>query len=161
MTDLLYQAFLDNENELVADIMRQLKHSTAKHYVEIEQDMLHLRIQKLVANFAISLRDRPGRFVAYIEEMAEERIAEGYVLNEILMALRILEERAWRVAIEDMPRPAQITAISRVTGTVGAAKDKLANIYIRHLERAEQEALVWQRRYEELAATHATAQTRA
>lgn len=152
MISPLCQLFLDAENELVHDIMGQLRQSTAQHYLDLEWDELHRRVQKLVAHFEIAMKEKPGSFGDYIEALAHERIAEGFFLNEVLTALRILEERCWRVAAESLSPQALVPCLARVTGTIGAAKDRLANVYVHHLEKAEDEALLWQRRYEELAA---------
>ncbi len=150
MTDCLYQLLLECENEFVNDIMTHLRQSTASHYVAEDYDRLQRRVQKLVAYFVMSMREHPDRFVDYVAEMARERIAEGYTLQEILLALRLLEEKAWRLTIESLVQPALVPALCRVTGTVGAAKDGLAGIYLGHLEQTAQAAQTWQRRCQEL-----------
>jgi len=132
MSDLLYRAFLENESMLVDDIMKQLRNSTSRHYQELEWDVLRRRVQSLVAYFLISLREKPGRFVDYVAELAAERCAEGYCLEEVLQALRILEEKAWIITIEAVPVEGQVRSLSRVTGTVGAAKDRMAVYYVEH-----------------------------
>jgi hypothetical protein len=152
MLSPLCQLYLEAENELVHDIMCQLRQSTARHYAELEEHELHRRVQKLVAHFEISLRERPAVFSDYVGTIVEERIAEGFVLAEILTSMRILEEKCWQVAAESLAPRALVPCLARVTGTIGAAKDRLAEQYVRHLEKAEDEALLWQRRYEELAA---------
>jgi len=152
MNDCLYQLLLDSENEFVNDILTHLRQSTARHYLAEDQDRLHRRVQKLVAHFVMSVHEYPDRFVAYVADMARERIAEGYALQEILMALRILEEKAWRLTIESLVQPALVPALCRVTGTIGAAKDELAAVYLGHLEHAEQAAQLWQSRCEDLEA---------
>jgi len=142
MSDLIYRVFLDNEADLVNDIIHQLKQSTSRHYMALEWDVLLRRVESMVAYFLISLRGTPDQFVRYASEMAEERIAEGYSINEILMVLGILEEKSWAIIVEGMPREGQVRCLSRVTGTIGAVKEKLPGIYVAHLEKLEQEAAV-------------------
>jgi len=137
MSDLLYRVFLENEAELVNDILSQLKHSTSPHYQEMEWDVLMRRVESLVAYFIIFLRETPDQFIEYVAKMGEERIAEGYCIAEVLMALRILEEKAWVVIVQNVPHQGQIRSLSRVTGAIGAAKDLLAHLYVSHLEEAE------------------------
>jgi hypothetical protein len=137
MSDLLYRVFLEHEAELVEDVLGQLKHSTSPHYRDMEWHDLLRRVESLVAFFIISLRETPAQFIKYITEIGEERICEGYCIAEVLMALRILEENAWIIVVQNIPPQGQIRSLSRVTGTIGAAKDKMAQVYVAHLEAEE------------------------
>jgi hypothetical protein len=142
MSDLLYRALLDRETELVNEIHRQLKHSTSQHYMDMDWEVLLRRVESMVAYFLMSVRESPDLFIKYINEAVEERIDEGFRLAEILMALRILEEKVWLVCVEDVPLPGRTSALARVTGTIGAAKDRLAVVYVERAEREEADALV-------------------
>lgn len=137
MSDLLYRVLLDHEAELVNEIHRQLVHSTARHYKELEWDILLRRVESLVAFFMMSVRETPDLFFNYIAQAVEERIEEGFRLAEILMAMRILEEKIWLVIVEDVPLPGRTAALARVTGIIGAAKDRLAVSYLDHSAREE------------------------
>jgi len=137
MSDLLYRVFLEHEAELVNDIVGQLKHSTCPHYRDMEWNELQHRVDSLVAYFIISLRETPGPFIKYVAEIAEQRIGEGFFISEVLMALRVLEEKGWVLIVQTIPQQGQIRSLSRVTGTIGAAKDRLAQIYVSSLEKTE------------------------
>lgn len=134
MSDYLYKIFHESEKDLVDDVIHQLRHSTSPHYMEIESNILQERVESLVAFFLLSLKKKPDPFVKYVAEMASERIAEGFSINECLMALRILEERSWLLVAQFVPQQGLMKALSRVTGNVGAAKDQLAHVYVAHLE---------------------------
>lgn len=134
MSEYLYKIFHDCEKDLVNDIIHQLRHSTSPHYLEIESDILQQRVETLVAFFLLSLKETPDHFVKYVAELATERIAEGFSINECLMALRILEEKSWLLVAQFVPQQGLVKSLSRVTGTVGAAKDELAHVYVAHLE---------------------------
>ena len=138
MSGYLYKIFQESESSLVDDVVQQLRHSTAPHYLEIESGLLQQRIETLVAFFLLSLKETPDKFVKYVAEMASERIAEGFSINECLMALRILEEKSWLLVAQFVPQQGLVKSLSRVTGTVGAAKDQLAHVYVSHLEEAEE-----------------------
>jgi hypothetical protein len=140
MSDLLYRVLLDREAELVNDIQRQLRHSTSRNYQHLEWETLLRRVESLVAYFLMSLRESPDMFTDYIAMMTRERISEGFYLREILMALRILEEKVWVITVEDVPREGQIAALARVTGTVGAAKDSISEIYLARADAADSRA---------------------
>lgn len=139
MSDLLYRVVLEREMELVNEIHRQLVHSTAQHYKDLEWEILLRRVESLVAYFLMSVRETPDLFINYIAEAVEERIAEGFRLAEILMAMRILEEKVWLVIVEDIPLPGRTSALAKVTGTIGAAKDLLAVSYVKHTAKEEAE----------------------
>jgi hypothetical protein len=131
MAEDLYRALLEHETELVDGVIHELKHSTARVYVEMEWETLHRRIEALVAHLLVSIRESPVAFINYVAEIADTRLAEGCPLEEILLALRVLEEKVWIMTTGVMPLENQIEALCRITGTVGAAKDRLAAIYVR------------------------------
>jgi len=137
MSEQLHQVFVGNEKDLVRDVMQQLKHSTSPHYTELEWDVLHQRVESLVAYFLISLNETPEQFTNYIAGIAEERFVENYSITECLSALRILEEKAWIIIVRDIPQQDVIRALSRATGTIGAAKDLMAKVYVEHLEHEQ------------------------
>ena len=139
MSDLLYRALLGREAELVNEIHRQLIHSTAQHYKDLDYEVLLHRVESLVAYFLMSLRETPDLFTKYIDKVTEERIGEGFRLAETLMAMRILEEKIWLVIVEDIPLPGRTAALARVTGTIGAAKDRLAVAYVAHQQKQEKD----------------------
>ena len=137
MSEQLHRVFVENEKDLVRDVMQQLKHSTSPHYTELEWDVLHQRVESLVAYFLVSLNETPDQFISYIGGIAEERIVENYSITECLSALRILEEKAWLIIVREVPQQDLIRALSRVTGTIGAAKDLMAKVYVDHLEHEQ------------------------
>ena len=140
MSDLLYRVLLAREDELVNEIHRQILHSTAQHYKDLDWTILLHRIESLVAYFLMSVRETPGVFVDYVAEMSEERIAEGFRLAETLMIMRLLEEKVWLIVVEDISLPGRTAALARVTGIIGAAKDRMAVSYVEHTARHEDAA---------------------
>ncbi len=139
MSIVLYELIGPHEQDLVDHLVRCLKSSTWPHYQEIDVDLLIDRSARLVEVFLVSLDEDPGAFVAYVRGIAEERIAEGYLLHEIVGALGVLERKAWQIVTAELPPQDQVVHLSRVSGTVGAAKNALARIYLNHKEIAEAE----------------------
>ena len=135
MSDLLYRVMLNREPELVDEIHHQLMHSNALHYKNMGDKLLLHRVESLVAHFIVSLRENQDHFINYVSEIASERIHEGFRLAETLMSMRILEERLWLITVEDMPMDGRVQALARVTNTIGAAKDQLAEVYVENAER--------------------------
>lgn len=149
MSELLYRAFLERETELVNNTLQRLKSSTSQKYMEMDWESLLHRVESLVNYFMLSFRTRPGQFVDYIAEIAEARIEADYRLQEILMALRILEELSWEITVDAVPLEEQVRLLARVTGTIGAAKDRLAEIYVEHMEKEAAAARDSRRRFDE------------
>jgi hypothetical protein len=117
----------------------------------MEDILLRGRAGDLVQSFLRSIKEKPALFLAYLTGIVENRISEGVFLHEIQTVLQILEEKAWWLVVDDVPMADQVRGLSRITGTIGAAKDQIAHIYLRHLERAELRAAVLQRCLDEQA----------
>jgi hypothetical protein len=102
--------------------------------------LLWRRAERLVAAFLRSVESQPSVFIAHVDAVAEARMAEGVFLHEMQMALQILEETAWRLVVESAVPAEQIRCLGQVTCVIGAAKDRLAQLYLQRLERAESAA---------------------
>lgn len=151
MSRVLYEVLLKNRTELINSVICRLNNSGALHYQRIDAEDLHRRAENLVGAFLASIDERPAVFTTYLELVANERIAEGVLLHEIQIALQILEEKAWRLVVDLMPQVEQVHCLSRITGTIGAAKDQLAHIYLQHLEQVESRVVLLQQQLDELA----------
>jgi hypothetical protein len=137
-----------HRDELATTLVDQLRKSQATHYRTLDAEKLRERADRLVAAFAAALAARPEVFVRYLGEIANERIDEGFFLNEMQTALNYLEEKTWQLVVETLPRETQIQHLSRVTATIGAAKDHLAQIYLQRKQRAEDRMIELEERLE-------------
>lgn len=151
MSNCINEVLLRNKAVLSEAIIARLKTSGAVHYRAMDRDVLHSRIDNLVDTFLKAMNKRPGMFVTYLKQIAEDRISEGVFLHEIQVVLQILEEKSWRLVLENIPQSDQVRCLSQITGTVGAAKDQLAHTYLQHLEKAEKDAALLKCRLDELA----------
>jgi hypothetical protein len=138
-------------DEIVERVTDRLKSSTAPHYREMERGALEKRVGKLVDALVESAERGPATFVGYVQKLAAERIDEGYGLDEIQLALGIMEERAWQLVTERVPPPLQVRELAWITSTVGQAQDHLARVFLRHMERAELRLARLERRVQALA----------
>lgn len=127
----------ERREELAETLHKRLKASDAPNYRKADSQELRARSEQLVDAFLGSARGDSAPFVAYIERLTEERIAEGFFLPEIQLALSILEEQAWQLAVESSSITSLVPHLSLVTTTIGRAKDRLAQIFLEHKERAE------------------------
>lgn len=134
MSERLYTALLEQEKDLVQEVVNELHGSTAEAYAEMDLLTLNKRVEALVSHLLKAIRDCPVEFVRYIAEIAEARIAESFMLEEILLALRVLEEKVWLKTTSVMELEDQIMSLQRISSTIGGAKDRLAVIYVRRAE---------------------------
>ncbi len=100
------------------------------HYGEIDLSRLRQRVDRFVDAFLESTTGEPLAFVRFIERLAEERIAEGYYLEEIQRVLNLLWQHSWQAVVENATDDARLEGLEVVSRTVGAAKDELARIYL-------------------------------
>jgi hypothetical protein len=143
MSQALLQTLQGQRGDLVETVTQRLRKSTATHYQNLDPNLLHDRAARLVDTFLKSLASAPGDFGRYIHDITEERISEGFFLQEIQTALNILEEKAWQIAVAAAARAAAADLgrdLALISGTIGAAKDQLALVYLEHKERAESRA---------------------
>jgi hypothetical protein len=137
MANTLYEMMLPQRTTLTDTIVRRLRHFNASHYQKMDTGVLKNRIDKLVNSFLQSLEDNPLIFVEYMREIMEQRISEGVLLSEIQIVLDMMEEKTWQLVTSRVPLEDQIKYLSRVTGTIGVAKDQVAQIYLKNVEKTE------------------------
>jgi hypothetical protein len=150
MSNCINEVLLRNKAVLSETIIARLKTSGAVHYQAMDRNILQSRIDNLVDTFLKAMNKRPGVFVTYLKQIAEDRISEGVFLHEIQVVMQILEEKSWRLVVENIPQSDQVRCLSQITGTIGAAKDQLAHIYLQHLEKAEKDAAFLKWRLDEM-----------
>jgi hypothetical protein len=146
---LIAEVFENRSDEIAARLAALLKSSNGHHYREPSLAAVTARARGLVEAFVASVARTPGRLAAHLEDIAASRVDGGFYLGEFPGALNLLEETAWRLVVDEVPPEHQIEALSRVTSAVGAAKDRLARVYLERALRAETEAGQLRRRLDD------------
>lgn len=95
------------------------------------------RVAELVHAFLTALQDGHEIFFRHVEAVTQARIDEGALLHELQEELQVLEARTWGYIVESIPQADQVRCLGQVTMTIGAAKDHIAQVYMRHMEMAE------------------------
>ena len=132
-------------------VCARVRSGSGPHYREVEPELLRTRCTQLVEAFADSAAGDASAFVAYIRRIAEERLGEGYHLEEIQAVLGILEEQLWQLCERRFAeRASLLAALRRTSSIVGLAKDQLACVYLEHKRRADARVDQLQRRIDEL-----------
>lgn len=148
----LHALMVRHEQDLADTECDRLRRSDLPHYRTLDPDRLQERCRGLVAAFVASLAGRPTLLGDYLEKVAADRVDEGYFLQEVQNALNFLEERGWQIVAAETPAPDQVAQLGVVTQTIGAAKDRLARVYLERQRRAESRARDLQARLDELFA---------
>ena len=127
---------------LAAGLEASLLAHDAPHYRAAPEDQRRERVAMLVAAFLEAVRaGGPAPFVAHVRRIAGERVAEGYLLREIQLALSSLEAQAWPIVVDaGGPTEVVVRRLALVTGIVGRGKDELAHAFLDHKEKAEARA---------------------
>ncbi|MBU0755903.1 MAG: butyrate kinase [Planctomycetes bacterium] len=132
----IYRLLNPHRDALIQAEIQGLRERHAPHYLGIDLQALGHRSVRLINAFLSSLEEGPVHFVRYIDRIAEERFSEGYFLEEIQIALNILAEKVWEITLREVPCWERDKALARISGTVGAAKDQLARVYFKKMERS-------------------------
>jgi hypothetical protein len=133
---------VEAEAGAIADHVRLgLQCGAAPHYQRLSDLLLRRRCRRLVDAFAESTEGDPEPLVAYVRDIANERIAEGVGLEEIQRALTLLEGRAWASVIGTADIERLVGDLAVVTRTIGMAKDELARRYLAGQQRKSGSAL--------------------
>lgn len=120
---------------LIDEVVRRLGAGRSGRYRDLGDDGLRKRVERLHTEFKAGLSVGPAAFVTYVEDLATERHDEGFRLSDVQAALRIFEEQIWRLVVAYAPASEQVEALAWTTGIIGAAKDRLAQIYLESPER--------------------------
>jgi hypothetical protein len=131
----LYELCAPRRLDLGHELAAALASSQADSYRELQPSELEARALRLVDAFVESLAETPARFVRHVEGIVGDRVAAGFALGEVQAALSLLEERLWRLVVDDCAAADPTPSLSRVTTTIGAAKDRLAQLYLAELQR--------------------------
>ena len=146
MSDTLYKIIAKNRAALEDEVFVRLNTASTLHNHPLDDDLLRHRVMRLVENLIASLQNKPEIFISYVESITNDRIEEGVVLEELQVALIALENKTWQIIVTEVPLEEQVRCVGIVTLVIGTAKDRVANLYLHHLEMVESEASFLRRR---------------
>ncbi|MFH1810257.1 MAG: hypothetical protein ABIJ09_16045 [Pseudomonadota bacterium] len=136
--DLLVAATRVHRQSLIDGLGRQIRLSTATHYLDAGAATLDERCEAVVDAMLRSLEEGPAHFIEHVRHVAVQRQAEGFRLSEVQLVLATLEEQLWCLACQVPADTAGLVAVlARVSGTIGAAKDALARVFLDQLRDRE------------------------
>jgi hypothetical protein len=126
----LCDALREEAARIADELFRALHSAQTPHYRGAGEGLLRRRCHALVMAFVESCDDEPGSFSAHVRRVTQERIAEGYYLQEMQRALSVLEAAAWHVTVDRSNILNLVRHLSVVTSVIGRAKDELAVAFL-------------------------------
>jgi hypothetical protein len=131
MATRLSEALRDEAGPIVDELFRALRSSAhTPHYRGAGEDLLRRRCEALMAAFVATCEGDPDAFGEHVRRITEERIAEGYYLQEMQRALSVLEAAAWHVVVDRSNVLNLVHHLSVITSVIGRAKDELASAFL-------------------------------
>ncbi|MDX2475432.1 MAG: hypothetical protein QNL91_17190 [Candidatus Krumholzibacteria bacterium] len=116
------------------------------HKHALDEDLVRRRVVRLVENLLASLQNAPDVFISYVELVSDKHIDQGVILHELQLALIALEENAWQIVVAKIPLQDRVRCLGLITLIIGTAKDRVAHIFLHHLEMVESEVSFLRRR---------------
>jgi hypothetical protein len=132
MEDELRQILRRHSRSLTKELAAQLKRRPTSRYREVEPTVLSMRCRMLVEALITSTHSGSERLGEYVGSTAERRLAEGFELEELQRALRILETIAWRVVANESAIDSLRANLTTLNAIVGCARDELARVSQAH-----------------------------
>lgn len=145
-------AFLKQEQTDIEDgLVEDLTRGPWEHYRAADVGVVRKRCADLVRALVESANGSPAALVEHVRLICDERVNEGFRLEELQHALSCLEARAWRVAVERSSIGDLVRHLSIVTGGIGGAKDELARLYLLQKQAADRTIASLKERLDELS----------
>ena len=122
----------EHARPLVDSLTAELARRSHSRYRELDRSILSLRCRKLLEALVECAWKGPEHLGEYVRTVADRRLEEGFELEELQRALRILEVNAWRI-IANESTPASLTAnLTALNTWMGFARDELARVSQAH-----------------------------
>jgi hypothetical protein len=121
---------LHNQGEaIVTEAAESMSRAHLKHYELAANPRDHLKLlYDLVVQCVMNRQLAP--IAAHAEKIAKERYASGFDLQEVQMAINVLEEAIWKHIIKEIAPSELAQALGLVSTVIGATKDTLARTYV-------------------------------
>ena len=116
-------------HDIVSEAAEAMSRAHLKHYEQIADPRDNLKIlYELTVECVTTKHLAP--ITAHAEKIAKERYNAGFDLQEVQMAINVLEEAIWKHIIKEIAPSELAQALGLVSTVVGASKDTLARTYV-------------------------------
>jgi hypothetical protein len=128
MSDELRQILRRHAPSLAAHLAAELASEAGSRFQKIDSETLSERCAMLVEALISSTWQGSDQLAQRVTTIARQRFEEGFVLEELQHALRILEVDAWRIIAHESAKDAVVTNLGTLNIAMGYARDELARI---------------------------------
>ncbi len=125
MKDQLRHILRQHSQSLTDQLKAQLASRSSSHYRELDPSILSVRCQMLVEALVRSAWEGSEQLGEYVSTVADGRLEEGFELEELQRALRILEVNAWRIVANESTPDSLTANLTALNTTMGHARDEL------------------------------------
>lgn len=116
---------------LVDEATASVARAELTHYVRHGEEVTRAHLRTLLELTIRCLEQRQlAPMVEHAEQIAEERFAAGFGLEEVQTAFNVLEEAAWLHLVHEAPTDELAQDLGLVATVLGAGKDQLARTYV-------------------------------
>jgi hypothetical protein len=128
---LLLDLLHSHEAAILSESFEGMTRCRLTRYEAAGTEETRRRLARLFALLLEAVRERDLEPVlAYAREIARQRFAEGFDLQEVQSAINVLEEAVWRRVVKEIPPDGLAEALGLVSTVLGVCKDTMASSYV-------------------------------
>jgi hypothetical protein len=117
---------------LSEELTARLSRGPGLHYGKTDRRVLAERCRLLVEALIRSAYQGAEQLAEFVAGVADRRFAEGFELEELQRALRILEVVAWQIVVRESTPRSLATNLAALNTAMGYARDELARVCQMH-----------------------------
>jgi len=117
-----------HSRSLTDAVAGRLTTRSSLHYRKLDPDTLSLRCQILVEALIESTYEGAEHLGEFVATVANQRLAEGFELEELQHALRVLEVESWRIVVSESKPDSATANLAALNTAMGYARDELARV---------------------------------
>lgn len=138
----LHEILEHHRGEILEQGVLALEQARLRHYAATSAGANRDRLARLLDVTIVAARGRDLVSAGdYGRELARERFEGGFDVSEVLTAINVLEEAAWRRVTEAVPAEDFPQALGLVSTVLGAVKQALAVEYVSLASRGQVRSL--------------------
>ncbi len=116
---------------LVEALWQGMRCSEATHYRHEDPERLRERCARWVEEFLDAFERNPRAFGEYVRAIAEDRLGEGYRLDELQLVLDVFRQCVWKLTVESLEdRQLMVEYLDLATTILDRARDAAARTYL-------------------------------
>ncbi len=128
MENELSRILRKHSRALTEELAARLTSRSTSRYREVDPQVLSVRCRLLAEALIRSVDQGWEQFGEFVATLAKGRLAEGFELEDLQTALRILESRAWLVVANESTPDSLRGNLTALNTMIGYARDELARV---------------------------------